>query len=115
MMKAPRNGGCLQLPEDVMRKIKRFDPLSVMRIAAICYGAMGLVEGALLSVVFLAVPFPDTGPHPLPSFFRPLFSGFAIVFFPLLLGCVGAIGGGLSAVIYNVSAHYVGGIQVEVE
>ena len=35
-----------------MRKIKKFEPLSVMRIAAICYGAIGLLEGALFSVVF---------------------------------------------------------------
>jgi hypothetical protein len=98
-----------------MRKIKRFDPLSVMKIGAICYGALGLVEGAFISVIFASVPFPDTGSHPLPWFFRPLFSGFAIVFFPLFLAVVGALGGGLGAVIYNVSARYVGGIQVEVE
>lgn len=98
-----------------MKKIKRFDPLSVMRIAAICYAALGLVEGALFSVMFAFMPFPDTGSHPLPWLLRPLFSGFAIVFFPLLLGCVGAIGGGVGAAVYNVAARYVGGIQVEVE
>jgi hypothetical protein len=44
-----------------------------------------------------------------------LFGGFSIIFFPIIFAVIGAIGGGLGAVIYNVSARYVGGIEVEVE
>jgi len=98
-----------------MRKIKRFDVLSVMRIAAICYGALGLVEGAMFSAVFALVPLSDNASHPLPWFIRILFGGLSIVILPLFLSIFGALGGGLGTVIYNVSARYVGGIQVEVE
>ena len=98
-----------------LRTIKKFEPLSVMRIAAITYAAIGFLEGAMFSVIFSIVPFaPSNGQH-VPRLFGFLFGAFSILFFPVLFAVLGAIGGGLSAVIYNVSARYVGGIQVEVE
>jgi len=39
----------------------------------------------------------------------------SIVFFPLLFAVLGAILGGLGAVFYNLSARFVGGIEVELE
>lgn len=97
-----------------MRKIKRFQPLSVMRISAIAYGAMGVVEGAVLGVIISLAPMADPQ-HQMPRFFGLLFGSFAILFFPILFAIIGAITGALGAVIYNVSARYVGGIAVEVE
>lgn len=99
-----------------MRKIKKFEPLSVMRIAGICYAILGLVEGAFLSVMMLSLGAGmGTSGHAMPRFFNMLFGGFAVIFFPIFMGIVGAIGGGLGAVVYNVTARYVGGIEVEVE
>ena len=98
-----------------MRKIKKFDPLSVMRVSAICYGALGLLEGAIFAAFFSFMPFaaPDTGQ--MPRFMGPLFGVLALVAFPILLGVIGAIFGGLGAVVYNLTARFVGGIEVEVE
>jgi hypothetical protein len=98
-----------------MRKIKKFDPLSVMRISALCYAAMGLLEGVLFSAMFSLVPRAAPNGQQMPPWLGILFGGFSIVIFPILFGVMGAIGGGLGAAIYNVSARYVGGIQVEVE
>ena len=98
-----------------MRKIKNFEPLSVMRISAIAYAVMGLLEGALFSVIFALAPFAAPNTQQMPRGFGILFSGLSIVFFPILFGVMGAIFGGLGAVIYNVSARYVGGIEIEVE
>jgi hypothetical protein len=98
-----------------MRKIKKFEPLSVMRIAAICYGAIGLLEGALFSVFFSIIPFTAPNDQHMPRIFGLFFGVFSIILFPILFAVFGAIGGGLAAVTYNVSARYVGGIQVEVE
>ncbi|MGB0036930.1 MAG: hypothetical protein WBP79_15780 [Candidatus Acidiferrales bacterium] len=98
-----------------MRKIKRFEPLSVMKMGAICYGALGVLEGAIFSVVFSVVPFPENAAHPLPAFFRVLFSGLSIVLFPVLFAFIGAVLGGIGAAVYNVAARFVGGIVVEVE
>jgi hypothetical protein len=98
-----------------MRRIRRFEPLSVMKIAAICYALVGLIEGAIFSLIFSVVPFGlQDAPH-FPRVFGLFFSGFAILIFPIMFAVMGAIGGGLVAVVYNVSARYVGGIQVEVE
>ncbi|MGH9686647.1 MAG: hypothetical protein ACRD5K_06105 [Candidatus Acidiferrales bacterium] len=98
-----------------MRKIKKFEPLSVMRISAIAYGAMGLLEGAIFSVMFSLIPLADPQHQNMPRRFGVMFGGLAIVFLPVVFAIMGAISGGLGAVIYNVSAHYVGGIAVEVE
>lgn len=98
-----------------MKMVKRFDPLSVMRIAAICYGAIGLLEGAVFSIVFSIVPFGGNNAAHLPRFFGLIFGGLSIVFFPIMAAVMGAIIGGLGAAVYNVAARFVGGIQVEVE
>lgn len=99
-----------------MKKIKKFDPLSVMRIAAICYAALGLFEGLFVAAIFsfVGVAARDSS-QGLPPFLAPFFGVASIVIFPILFGVIGAIGGGLGAVIYNVAARVVGGIQVEVE
>jgi hypothetical protein len=86
-----------------------------MRISAIAYGAMGLLEGAILSVVFSVGIMAAPANQNTPKWFGVLFGGLAFVIFPVLFAIIGAIGGGLGAVIYNVSARYVGGIAVEVE
>ena len=98
-----------------MRKISKFEPLSVMRISAIGYGAMGLVEGALFSLRFSLIPMADPQHQNVPRWVGFLFGGLSIVFMPIVFAVMGAIFGGLGAVIYNVSAKYVGGIAVEVE
>lgn len=86
-----------------------------MRIAAIGYGAMGLLEGAFLSMMFALLPMADAQHQSMPRWMGLMFGGLSIVFMPILFAIVGAISGGLGAVIYNVSAKYVGGIAVEVE
>jgi hypothetical protein len=98
-----------------MRKIKKFEPLSVMRIAAIVYAAIGLLEGAMFSLIFSTIPFAASNGQHFPRIFGILFGGFSIIFFPIIFAVIGALGGGLGAVIYNLSARYVGGIEVEVE
>jgi hypothetical protein len=97
-----------------VKKIKKFEPLSVMRISAIGYGAMGVMEGAMFSVMFAFIPMADPQ-HQLPRWFGLVFGGLSIVIMPVLFAIMGAIFGGLGAVVYNVSARYVGGIAVEVE
>jgi hypothetical protein len=97
-----------------MRVVKRFEPISVMRIAAICYGVLGLFEGLIFSIFFAAIPFAGKSQEAPPRFLGPLFGALSIFVLPFLFAAIGAIAGSLGAVIYNVSAKYVGGIEVEV-
>lgn len=98
-----------------MRTVKRFEPLSVMKISTICYAVVGFLEGALFSVFFSIMPMAMPPDPKMPRFIGVLFGGFAIIFFPIFSAIMGAIFGGLGALIYNLAARYVGGIQVEVE
>lgn len=98
-----------------MRTIKKFEVLSVMRISAICYGLMGLVEGAIFSVIFMVMPIASPAQQQMPPWMGAMFGGLSVIFFPILFAVMGAIFGALGAVIYNVSANYVGGIEVQVE
>ena len=91
-----------------MRRIKRFDPWSVVKVSAICYGAMGLLEGAIFSLVFALVPLTGQNGEHLPRFVGVLFGALSIVFLPIILAVMGAIMGGLGAAVYNVSANFVG-------
>ena len=97
-----------------MKTVKRFDPLLVMRIAAIFYAAFGLLEGLFLAAVILPLqsvmnPAP-AGPQ-LPWY---LVGILALIAAPLAGALVGAIFGALGALTYNASARWVGGIAVEV-
>ena len=100
-----------------MRTVTRFEPLSVMKVAAVCYALFGFFIGAIFSVVAMVMPaiFAGGDRESLPPFFGMVFGTLAIVFFPVFYGVVGAIAAGIGAVAYNVVAKWVGGIQVEVQ
>jgi len=94
-----------------MKQVKKFDPLSVMKIAAICYGTLGLVEGFFFAFFISMQELITQGSRAMSI----LVGVLLIVAVPIFTALMGAIIGGLGAVIYNVSAKYVGGIRVEVE
>ena len=60
-----------------MRTIKRFEVLSVMRISAICYGLMGLLEGAIFSAVFLVMPMASPSQQQMPPWMGAAFGGLS--------------------------------------
>lgn len=98
-----------------MRIVKRFEPVSVMKMAAICYGFVGLLEGALFSVIFSIIPVAVPHEAKMPPFFGLFFGGLSIIFFPVFSAIMGVIIGGLGSLVYNLAARWIGGIQVEVE
>ena len=52
---------------------------------------------------------------PMPGWFGGLFGVGAVIFLPIIYGVLGAIGGALTAVFYNIIAGMVGGLQIETE
>ncbi len=84
-------------------RIKRIAPVQFGKILAVIY--------ALFSVVF--IPF-----IVLASFFAPEGEGPGLLFgmaMPIIYIIMGFIGGVIGAFIYNVSAKWVGGVEIEFE
>ncbi len=99
--------------------IKRVEPLSCAKIAGIIYGALGLLFGALFSLLALlgsaASAFqPGSSSNPVSPMIGGLIGVGAIAFFPILYGIIGFISAWIGAWLYNIVASKVGGIQIEV-
>lgn len=98
----------------VVRSVK---PLSVAKIVGILYAFMGLLMGGLFSLVGLAGAFavPDTPEAAgFPAMFGVFFGIGAVVFLPIFYGCLGFVSSLIAAVLYNMMAGLVGGIEVDV-
>lgn len=93
------------------RRIKRIAPLQLGKMLAILYGIMGL----LFIPVFL---FMSVISSQLPAEQRAGMMVFGVGFAlatPIMYAAMGFVFGALGALIYNVVAQWVGGIEVEVE
>jgi hypothetical protein len=95
-------------------RIRRVDPLSLVKILVFIYAAIGFVVGAFLALLAVAgTPLgPTTAESPAGNL---LFGLGAIVLLPIVYGVMGAIGGLIAAVAYNIAAGLMGGLSLEVE
>ena len=100
-----------QPPLWTKRTIKRIAPVQLGKMLAILYGIMGLV---FVPFFLLMTMFASQAPAQQRVGFMALGAGFA-VFFPLIYAAMGFVVGVLGALIYNLAAQWVGGIEVEVE
>ena len=98
-------------PPVTKRRIKRFSPLQLGKMLAVLYGIMGLI----FIPFFLLISLVGGG---LPAEQRvgmmAMGAGFAL-FMPIIYAAMGFVFGALGALIYNVVAKWIGGIEVEVE
>ena len=95
-----------------MATVKRIGPGSAFKIGALLYGCLGLLFGvvfALVSVLGGALLMPAEA-----GVFRMFFGVGAIIFLPLFYAGLGGILGGLGAIIYNLVAGWVGGIELDI-
>jgi hypothetical protein len=98
-------------PFGVKRRIRRISPLQLGKILALLCGIIGLIAiPFFLFMATMSAQLPADQRGPLMAM-RP----GAALFAPILYSVVGFIGGIIGAVIYNVVAKWVGGIEVEVE
>jgi transmembrane protein DUF3566 len=97
--------------------IERVEPFSCAKIAGVLYAMLGLVFGALFSLLaifgaFASAAFAtESAPPPL---FGTLFGVGAIVLFPIFYGVMGFIFTLIGALLYNVATKAVGGIEIHV-
>jgi len=86
----------------------------------VLYAAMGLIFIPFIAIFGLMGAFAEHAQHGQSQFAAPLaLAGGAMLIlsllFPIFYGVMGFIFGVISAAIYNLAAHWIGGIEVEVE
>lgn len=87
-----------------IHRIRRINPVQLATVSGVIYGLMGFM---ITPLVFLASMFSGSG-------FPPLGVGLAL-FMPIIYGLIGAVGTFIAALIYNLVAGWVGGVEFDVE
>ena len=93
--------------------VKRVGIASVAKIYGAISGSIGLLIGivvALASVIGAGMSETTEG-----AIFGPIMGVGAIIIFPIMYGVMGLIGGAFGALLYNVFAGMVGGVELEME
>ena len=92
-----------------MAILKRIAPASAFKVGLVVYGLLGLVPGVFCSAVALAgIPF---APH---AHMPRAFGLLAVIICPMVWGTIGGIVNAISALIYNLAAGWVGGLEVDI-
>jgi hypothetical protein len=102
------------------RRIKKIAPMQAGKMLGVLYACMGLLFLPFFALAGLVGAFAQqsqqaqaTGGPPAVIIGAMMF-GFGI-FMPVFYGIFGFVFGVISAAIYNLIAHWIGGIEVEVE
>jgi hypothetical protein len=94
-----------------MALVKRIGPASAFKVGLVSYAIVGLIAGFFCSLI--AVAGISFAPHA-----RMPFAGtiglFAVIVCPIVYGIVGGIAAVIAALIYNLAARWVGGLEVEI-
>jgi hypothetical protein len=102
-----------------MAIIARISPRSAFKVGMVLYGLLGLVLGVLLALISLtmggiAARLGPTAPPGLSSVFGVAGGVGAIIVMPIAYGVLGGIVLGISALVYNLVAKWVGGLEVDI-
>jgi len=93
-----------------MAILKRIGPASAFKIGLVSHALVGLIAGVFCSLVVL------TG-APLASHAHMPFAGtigaMAVTVCPIVYGIIGGIAAVIAAILYNLAALWVGGVEVE--
>jgi hypothetical protein len=92
--------------------INRIGALSLAKLSGTLYAIIGLIVGALFSVIGLAGAAAAGGDSA--GMFGAMFGVGAIVVFPIIYGCMGFIASLIGAWLYNILAGMVGGVELDV-
>lgn len=98
-----------------MAQLRGVGVWSVSKIMGAMYFCVGILAGLFIAAIsalggFAAMGAGGGSQGALPAVFG---MGFAIMA-PFLYGAIGLIGGALMAVLYNVLAHFVGGVEMDI-
>jgi hypothetical protein len=94
-----------------MTVVKRIGPASAFKVGLAVYAFVGLIAGVFCGIMALAgIPL---AVHSHMPFRGALLGLFAVIFCPILYGIIGGVATVISALIYNLAARWVGGLEVE--
>jgi hypothetical protein len=96
-------------------QLKRIGPLSLARLAAGLYAAIGLIVGVIVALAALAgasLGHTSGDSNPIVGV---VFGVGAVVFLPLIYGVLGAFGALVIAVLYNLLSGWLGGVELTLE
>ncbi len=109
---AVSNLGSYSVSQSRMMKLKRVDPVSCGKMLGALYLVLGLIAAAVMVVIVLigVVGGGGGGNNAVAG----IASGLLMaVFVPVFYGVLGFIGGLIMALIYNLVASFVGGVEME--
>jgi hypothetical protein len=98
-----------------MMTITRVGPLSLAKVAGLLYVVVGLIAGALFSMVAMAGAALGAGSaagHD-GAVYSAIFGVGAIILLPICYGIFGFIGTLIMAWLFNIAAGMVGGVEVD--
>lgn len=93
--------------------INRVAPMSVAKLAAVLYALLGLLIGAVISMIAVGggmVAGRDSG-----AAVAMIFGAGAIVLLPLCYAVLGFVGALIGAALYNFAAGIIGGVEIDVK
>ena len=93
-----------------MTILRHVTPGSAFRIGLVVYGLVGLILGAICSVIAtMAGQFAWHAQLP----FAGRVGMFAIILCPIIYGLIGGIGAAIAAFLYNLASRWIGGLEVD--
>lgn len=97
--------------------IKRVSPVSAAKISGVLYAGLGLVIGICFSVFSMLLGSMASQNTELSGtpFVGMIFGAGAIIIMPIFYGVIGAIGGLIGALLYNLAAGIIGGLEIEAQ
>lgn len=101
--------------------VRRIGIFSLGKVMGALYALLGLIIGviyalfALLFAVIGVATASESGDAFAGGAFGVLFAVGSVIFFPILYGILGFVFGLLTALIYNLVARIVGGVELDIE
>jgi len=101
----------LSLEVVVVQRLLSINPLQLGLVSAILYALISLIVAIPVTLISMTAGSAMKG-QPMAA----LFAGPAVlIFFPIMYGAFGFIGGIIAGALYNVVARWTGGIEVQLE
>ena len=93
--------------------IKRVGPVSCAKVSGFLYALIGLIVGAILSLVAMAGGFASetAGAAGLGA----IIGVGAVIVLPIMYGLMGFVATLIAAWLYNLAAGFVGGVEVDIQ